>query len=58
VLCYYFYGKTTWLFVLGVLMLGVGALGAAVIAYGKHRGKQNVKLVIADYQKKIEYFKK
>lgn len=58
VLGYYFYAKTTWLFVLGVVLLVIGIFGAIVIAYGRHRGKENVKLVIADYQKKINYLKK
>lgn len=58
VLCYYFYAKTTWLFVFGAILLVIGALAAVIIAYGRHRGKQNVKLIIDDYQKKVDYLKK
>ncbi|AIS08583.1 uncharacterized protein JF73_02640 [Lactobacillus helsingborgensis] len=57
VLCYYFYGKTTWLFIVGVILLVFGVLGGAIVAYGRHRGKQNVKLIISDYEKKVNYLK-
>ncbi|WEV39993.1 DUF202 domain-containing protein [Lactobacillus sp. ESL0684] len=58
VLGYYFYQKTTWLFVIGTIMTGIGAIGALIIAYGRHRGKQNVKLIIADYQKQMATLEK
>lgn len=57
VLCYYFYGRNTGLLIIGVVLLVIGVLGAAIVAYGRHRGKQNVKLVISDYENKINSLK-
>ncbi|QYN55883.1 DUF202 domain-containing protein [Lactobacillus panisapium] len=58
VLCYYFYSKTVVLFILGVILLIIGMLGSVIIVYGRHRGKQNLNLLIDDYQAKINYLKK
>lgn len=58
VLCYYFYSKTVGLFILGVILLIIGMLGSVIIVYGRHRGKQNLNLLIDDYQAKINYLKK
>ncbi|QYN54078.1 DUF202 domain-containing protein [Lactobacillus panisapium] len=58
VLCYYFYSKTVGLFTLGVILLIIGMLGSVIIVYGRHRGKQNLNLLIDDYQAKINYLKK
>ncbi|MDF7638118.1 DUF202 domain-containing protein [Lactobacillus sp. ESL0791] len=55
VLIYYFHAKTVWLFALGIILLVIGIIGMLIFGYGQWRGRQNVNLVIDDYQKKIDY---
>lgn len=58
VLCYYFYRRIIWLFIIGIILLLISMFSSAIIAYGKYRGKKNLKLLISDYQKKINYLEK
>ncbi|MBN7276119.1 DUF202 domain-containing protein [Lactobacillus acetotolerans] len=58
VLIYYYHAKTTWLFVIGIILFVIGALGMLLFGYGQWRGRKNVNLVIDDYQKKIDHIDK
>lgn len=53
VLIYYFRQTTTWLFVVGIVLMVVGLLGMLLFGYASWRGRQNVNLIIKDYEKKI-----
>lgn len=53
VLIYYFRQTTTWLFVVGIVLMVVGLLGMFLFGYASWRGRQNVSLIIKDYEKKI-----
>lgn len=58
VLVYYYHAKTTWLSVLGIILLIIGSLGMLVFGYGQWRGRKNINLVIDDYEKKVKYIEK
>ena len=43
---------------IGIILMFVGVLGMFVFGYASWRGRQNVTLVIEDYEKKISEIKK
>lgn len=57
VLIYYFKHSTFWLFVIGIVLMLVGCLGMLIFSYASWRGRQNVELIIQDYQQKISQIK-
>ena len=58
VMIYFFHAKNLFLDVMGILLLAVGALGMLLFGYAGWRGQQNVKAVIDDYEKKVDYLEK
>ena len=58
VLIYYFHRSTMWLFIIGIILMVAGVLGMFVFGHASWRGRQNVTLVIEDYEKKISEIKK
>lgn len=58
VLIYYFHQSTIWLFVIGIILMIIGVFGMLTFGYASWRGRQNVTLLIEDYEKKISEIKK
>ena len=58
VLIYYYHAKTLWLFITGIVLFVLGALGMSIFGYGQWKGRQNLNLLIDDYQQKVTFFTK
>ena len=58
VLIYYFHAKTLWLFIIGIVLFVLGSLGMSIFGYGQWKGRQNLNLLIDDYQQKVTIFTK
>ncbi|NME19584.1 DUF202 domain-containing protein, partial [Lactobacillus johnsonii] len=58
VLIYYFHAKTLWLFITGIVLFVLGSLGMSIFGYGQWKGRQNLNLLIDDYQQKVTIFTK
>lgn len=58
VLFYFFHDQNLWLNILGIVLFVVGALGMLLFGYTGWRGQKNVKTIVDDYQKKVEYLQK
>ena len=58
VLIYYYHAKTLWLFITGIVLFVLGALGMSIFGYGHWKGRQNLNLLIDDYQQKVTFFTK
>ena len=58
VLIYYFHVKTLWLFIIGIVLFVLGSLGMSIFGYGQWKGRQNLNLLIDDYQQKVKKKKK
>ena len=56
VLIYYFHTKALWLFIAGIFFFVLGVLGMSVFGYGQWKGRQNLNLLIDDYQQKVTIF--
>lgn len=57
VLIYYFHKTSVLLMVTGIVLMVVGVLGMFIFGYASWRGRQNVSMIINDYQKKIKEIK-
>lgn len=58
VLIYYYHQHNVWLLVLGIVLMVIGVLGMLIFGYAQWRGRQNVELIIKDYEKKIKEIKR
>lgn len=58
VLIYYFHKNSIWLFVTGIILMVIGALGMFVFGYASWRGRHNVDLIIKDYEQKLKEIEK
>lgn len=58
VMFYFFHGENLWLNILGIILFVVGAVGMLLFGYTGWRGQKNVKAVVADYEKKVDYLQK
>ncbi|AZZ60117.1 DUF202 domain-containing protein [Oenococcus sp. UCMA 16435] len=55
---YFFHTKSLWLNILGIVLFILGALGMLLFGYAGWRGQQNIKAIVDDYEKKINYLRK
>ncbi|KGO31594.1 PTS sugar transporter, partial [Oenococcus alcoholitolerans] len=58
VLIYFFHDKSFWLNILGIVLFAIGFIGMMLFGYSGWRGQQNVRAVVDDFEKKIEYLQK
>ncbi|PDH85997.1 PTS fructose transporter subunit IA [Oenococcus oeni] len=55
---YFFHAKNLWLNILGIVLFIFGAIGMLLFGYVGWRGQQNIKAIVDDYEKKINYLRK
>ncbi|ALB29798.1 PTS fructose transporter subunit IA [Companilactobacillus heilongjiangensis] len=58
VLIYFYHAQSSWLKILGIVLLVLGAFGMLLFGYSGWKGQQNVNALIDDYESKVDYLHK
>lgn len=58
VLIYFFHSTNIWIDILGIVLFMIGFIGMMLFGYTGWKGQQNLKLLINDYEDKLNYLNK